>query len=202
MTTALVLPAEHLARLATQIGHQPALKLAPTDLGHRRLAEHFELWTLFSFDPLAPGQRLESIAMPTGLMHHQIRSRGRAVQYALSADAKDGHPGRALQAVFTSPNARRIERAIQYVDELPHVGGERARLLFIPSRQIYALWLYTAKSDRIVIASKPNMGRALAYRAVHPVDTFLASLARRPPIRARIERPSPKQPVSVPPVGS
>ena len=191
MARALKLLLPQLEQLAAHIAMRPFARITEQDRSARalsaqsqstrRLGEHLELWQILRFVPLTSGQRLEEIARNSGMLHHQIQHERGAQQFALSRPNDDpvGHPD--VVGVFTSHLAQRIHDGIRWIDDHAADDSEVARLLWAPAVGVHALWLRGEAADRLLIVNKPNLGGALAYRKLHDVSTFLATLARRRP---------------------
>jgi hypothetical protein len=190
----LKLPRAHLEEVARQIGDHPVVDVPDRHRVGRRLAESVECWNLFNLGPLGPGERLASLAEKTPLTHHQIRSGRCAVQYALSVQAKHFKDDRVVQAVGSARLARKLDRCVHWIDSRRDTARDRVRLLFVPTRQVRALWLYSNYRDRLVIVSKPNIGPHLRYNEMHSARDFLKALRERKHI-ARVSAGSDPQDV-------
>jgi hypothetical protein len=116
----------------------------------------------------ASRQPFETLAIPTGQWHHQIRYRGKARAFARSSAG-------AVDQLAESVLAEKIDAAIEFVDaKLP--GNGVARLLVVPAYYVHAFWIHSPTQDDVVVIDRPE-GSALQYQHLYRADEFLQALA-------------------------
>jgi hypothetical protein len=193
-TTALEAPLAHtvplaeatLHKLVAEIGRHPGF--ASRGGSKRRLAEHFEIWTLTTLDlPLAP-VRLEAIARRTDYWHHQIRCGRSAYEFARSKRQSGDVVDYRVHAVFASPIAQKLARVISWIDRRNDTDTHEARFLTLPSHATHAIWLRSESEDRIVVIDKPVPRRGPSYRRYYDAGAFVRALKAGPTAPALIKR--------------
>jgi hypothetical protein len=119
-------------------------KVGPQSAG-LGVAESFQVWGV-SFDDFLDS--LLAKASWQGVWHHQIGTTpGEARAYARSVDGLD----KQVRAVFPSPLAAELDRAITAVDGDDRFAAEGliARLCVIPELNFTALWINDAENSMI-----------------------------------------------------
>lgn len=113
----------------------------------------------------AKGNSLRAFARPTGRWHHQIKVGGRAAAFARSSGPRLKLDSASLRGLFVSPLARKIEAAIDWIDEnepeeRDGVRDPVVRLLVVPSHQLHAFWLFDERegtSEVFVVDAPPRL---------------------------------------------
>jgi hypothetical protein len=154
------------------------------------LCESFQVWALGTVAMRAvreglagmhTGQRLIEYAENTRYWHHQIRSDGvAAVGFAesLCEISKAGRERWRVKSVTFSPIAGAIDAAIKRIDRLTDLEeDDLVRLLIVPGMGLYAFWLESTDTDRILVASSYT-NVALSLRRPYHWYAFLRALAR------------------------
>ena len=171
------------------------------------LVETFAVWTLDarSLSPprgrgaakksgakksVAKGDSLRALARPTGRWHHQIKVGGRAAAFARSSGARLKLDSASLRGLFVSPLARKVEAAIDWIDEnepedRDGVRDPVVRLLVVPPYQLHAFWLLDERegtSEVFVVDAPPRLDAPGRARLIDERE-FLELLRRSRPVR-------------------
>jgi hypothetical protein len=147
------LPPEVLRVVANQIGERLGVfqedsissHLLMTEEGEIThevdLGESFEVWTLpaEALDEFENDLDLPQIARSTGYWHHQIRSDKKALSFARSKPLGSDPESWSLRELFVSPLAEKVERAIDWIEEMAPEDVE-VRYLSVPQFQVEAFW--------------------------------------------------------------
>lgn len=189
MADGLNLSEATLRRLAADISRYPEFGVERARRGIRRLAEHFEVWIVPSLNRAMAQERIEDAARFTGFCHHQIRRGRSATEFARSIHQGPNDEVWKVHAVFVSPLASKISRAILWVDSRTDTAGARVRLLSFPSRFTHALWLVDDVGHRLVLVDKPRPRQGPGYRMIYSFEEFL-TLLERCPIAPRLVEPT------------
>ncbi len=201
MARAHSIPQPSLSALSRQVGRDISRPLGPEAkeswwaathgaAASPILCESFQVWALGAVAMRAvrdgligmhAGQRLIEYAENTRYWHHQIRSAAvAAVGFAelIREVSKAGRERWRVKSVTFSPIAAAIDAAIKRIDRLAGIGeDDLIRLLIVPGMGLYAFWLESADTDRILVASSyANAG--LSLRRPYHWHAFLRALAR------------------------
>lgn len=171
--------------IARQAGrHLPRLDNARLAAAHKiELGESFTVWMLGA-DAVrrSDGKTLARLARDTERWHHQIKHDGRVLSYARSmARGKTSH---TLCELYVSPLAKKIERALRWIEG--HVADTaRVRLLNVPASHVFVLWLTDERGeDRVVIVDAPPSAGCKPLKLLS-VPEFLQALRRLQTVGAR-----------------
>jgi hypothetical protein len=148
------LPQEVLTEIARQIGNrQPPPPPHDSDPVQpvQTIAETFEVWSLITGvtkEYEAGNRELASLARPSGVWHHQLRTGENATAFARSKPLGPTPDTWSLRALFWSPLATTIAKAIEWADS--NVPDQvEARLLSVRFQQTEAFWFVTAPDSEL-----------------------------------------------------
>lgn len=178
MTRLLPLPAGRPAMaesVAVRLANLSSRSLAG---GEMEIGETFPVHFLRRGD-LPSGRQLRRIGHVVGPAKHwhvQLRSRGTPV---LAAQAQVVPKGDwEVLNVFGAPLAAKVAEAVHWVDQdMPEPGV--ARMLAIPVKRIFALWIEQPTRDRIVLINGARRTRGLSTECSYTVHRFVNGLFGR-----------------------
>lgn len=187
MAHAKELPEEVSKRIAADIGRRlPLLMdislLSPPTI---ELGETFEVWMLGRDKIMGRGKEIRSMAQNTARLYHQIFLGGKPGAFARSKQNTTEPDQWQVAAVFLSPLAENIDKAIAWVDNNVQ-NDPLVVLLDVPSYFLHALWLMDNSNDFFLLASFPPQYNDFQYSRLYNSQDFLNLLRRRNPIIGRI----------------
>jgi hypothetical protein len=139
------------------------------------LAEGFEVWHLLEKALKTPNARLSKLAQPTGDWQHLLRHGGKATEIVSSRRESGGRKWK-LQAIFTSPLAKRLDHVIKWLDHQDD-SDALVRLLVVPKFGLHALWIEEEHSDKVVLIESTRPILALKPDVLYPGSQFLKILS-------------------------
>ncbi|OGX85079.1 hypothetical protein BEN47_15285 [Hymenobacter lapidarius] len=148
------------------------------------IAEGLPVWMLTAADVFAPNALTP--VNPLGQWHHQIHQGGSPIGFARSRIYGPKAADWQVFAVFRSPLAEAIDRAITTVDRLDSTG--EARLLLVPAWHVTALWIADEEAEQhtfLITQDLPINQPALNKQVINqPLRTgdFLEILRQLPPV--------------------
>jgi hypothetical protein len=162
------------ASLARQIGEMLPPSLAKSLAADRRveLAESVPLCFVPVIDEWKKHLRLDEIAQPTGLWHHQIRVDGSAVYFARSRPSESESADWLVEEVVDSPIAKAIEETIEWADDQVE-DDSSPQLLVAPAYYLHALWL---APNRVTIV-EPGTAIAFERKRWYSAEEFVQILS-------------------------
>jgi hypothetical protein len=142
------------------------------------LTESLAVCTIGADQVQNPPADLSTLVQPSGLWHHQIRTRTGPTHMAWSRQQGFGPDDQEVQQVVESPISDKLDRAMAWVDR--HVPRDDAtvRLLVIPAYYVNALAIIRKKKYTAVLVDQPPGFTRLTYEREYPLRDFLKRLAR------------------------
>jgi hypothetical protein len=173
------LPPDVLDVIATQLGDRlssQALKAAGEGTVIA-LAETLPVWVL-GLDATSQAEvNIESVAVATGVWHHQIRFGPDAKEFARSLPRGPKAEDWEVQDVTGSEIAANIQRALEWIIANVH-DGSSVRLLIVPAYYMHCLWLQSERGSYIVLADRPDAYTLFEYSRLYSSEEFLDALRR------------------------
>lgn len=178
---------QQAGRLIGALTDSNLLALSPIEL-----RETFDVWML-RLDTIAYGAayniELTKLATDIGRYHHQITFAGLAEAFARSSLPVTPQGSPTLEELFVSPLAKRIDEAIEWIDQTV-TDDPLVRLLVVPSHYLSALWLaYSTGPSRVLIVDvggAPSIDfehilNGLKANQLHDSSAFLQALSNTLP---------------------
>jgi len=171
-------PDDALDTVAAELGREPWLSAseAMRNAGRVYIAETFAVWTIGA-DAVTRGETpFADLARHTGRWHHQIKYAGEARAYARSTPLGPHASDWSLLSVFESDIARKIDEAIDWVDQNVR-GDPLVRLLTCPAFYVHAFWLTGQGYDEVLVVDMPREFAHLQPLTLYAPKDFLENLA-------------------------
>jgi hypothetical protein len=132
----------------------------------------------------------------TGRWHHQIIQKGVAVGLAHSGAARSFHGGWTLHAVFASPLAAKIAKAIAILDNERPSDDLEAFYVAIPAYKVVCILLRGYSSEEIFVVSSSTPG--IQEGKFYPVTVFLNALLQQQAVRRLVPQAGPEKVLAQP----
>jgi hypothetical protein len=190
MAKAKILETHHLEQVRAQVGAflnthpNPALAKGATFI-----EESFEIWMLPTERILSPdfgGRVISDFLVRTGRWHHQISQNGRAVGFALSGASDRFRPGWGLHAVFASPLASKIGKAIERIDRDRADEDVEAFYVSVPAFRIVCFVLRSYSSEEVFIVRSTNAAGAPQEGRFYSAREFCDILSRMKRVKGAV----------------
>jgi len=151
------------------------------------IGESFEVWTFargMTKEYESGNRDLSALVRRSGIWHHQLKVNGAPTGFARSKPLGPTPESWSVREIFWSPLAKRIDEAIDWIDDNVPEGVE-ARLLSAPFQQTEAFWFVTKPNSPlagkwndklwIVVTSKrlPELKSGMLVNS----STFLQAMA-------------------------